>query len=375
MRDAVVIGGGLIGTAVAFGLQRMGLSTVLLDEGDIAYRAARGNFGLVWLQSKGGDSPAYVSWTRRSVDAWPQFAADLLALTGIDVGYRRPGGFHLCLSAKEIEKRSELVRRIYDHQPADAKTVMVDAATVKARIEGLGDAVLGASYNPLDGDCHSLALFRALHEGYRLAGGTHRSGTPAQAIRRDGAAYRVETGTEDFLAPKVVAAAGLGLNRFAESFGLPPLVRPQKGQILVTERLDHFLDTPISQIRQTPDGTVLIGDTKEEAGFDDGSTLSGIQELARRAVSALPRLAGVRLVRSWAALRVLTQDGLPLYHQPEDWPGVFLAATHSGVTLAPGHVGAFSHWVADGHKPSEFDSFSAFRFSGPQVASVPLPVG
>src|SRR6266571_8425125 len=94
--DAIVIGGGLVGSAIAYGLARAGLRTALLDEGDVAYRASRGNFGLVWVQSKGLGAPHYQRWTRRSADEWPEFAAELGERTGISVGHQRPGGLHLC---------------------------------------------------------------------------------------------------------------------------------------------------------------------------------------------------------------------------------------------------------------------------------------
>ncbi|WP_142846732.1 FAD-binding oxidoreductase [Telmatospirillum sp. J64-1] len=367
-RDVVIVGGGLIGAAVGFGLQRRGLSTVILDEGDVAFRAARGNFGLVWIQSKGSGSPDYVAWTRRAVDAWPDFAAELADLTGIDVGYRRPGGFHLCLSQAEVEQRGQMAQRVSRHQREDGKTVMVDAAAVRERVAGLGEAVVGASYNPLDGDCSSLALFRALHEGYARLGGTYRPATAARSIRTAGGAYRIETDAGAFAAPKVVFASGLGLNHFAAQVGLPPLVRAQKGQIIVTERMRPFLDLPISQIRQTPDGTVLIGDTKEEVGFDTASTMGGMIELAQRAVRALPRLADTRIIRSWGALRVLTADGLPLYEEAAGWPGVFFLTSHSGVTLAPAHAIAIAQWVAAGEMPDELQAFSATRVQAEKVA-------
>src|SRR6266705_5384568 len=77
--DAIVIGGGLVGSAIAYGLARAGLKAALLDEGDVAYRASRGNFGLVWVQSKGDGAPHYQRWTRCSADQWPALAAELLA--------------------------------------------------------------------------------------------------------------------------------------------------------------------------------------------------------------------------------------------------------------------------------------------------------
>ena len=72
--DAIVIGGGLVGSAIAYGLAREGLRVALVDEGDVAYRASRGNFGLVWVQSKGDGAPHYQRWTRRSADQWPALA-------------------------------------------------------------------------------------------------------------------------------------------------------------------------------------------------------------------------------------------------------------------------------------------------------------
>src|SRR6266568_2337899 len=84
--DAIVIGGGLVGTAIGYGLARAGLAVALLDEGDIAYRASRGNFGLVWVQTKGLGAPHYQRWTRASAAAWPGFAAELEERTGVAVG-------------------------------------------------------------------------------------------------------------------------------------------------------------------------------------------------------------------------------------------------------------------------------------------------
>src|SRR5215207_9825990 len=110
--DTIVIGGGLVGTAIGYGLARAGLRTALLDEGDVAYRASRGNFGLVWVQSKGLGAPHYQRWTRGSVDAWPALAAELEGRTGLSLALRQPGGLHICLSDDEFEKRAAYMARL-----------------------------------------------------------------------------------------------------------------------------------------------------------------------------------------------------------------------------------------------------------------------
>ncbi len=103
--DILVVGGGIIGAAISYGLARHGEHVVLFDEGDVAHRAALGNFGLVWVQGKGQESPAYIQWTLKAADLWPQLDAELQEITGIDTGYRRPGGIHVCLTEAELEER------------------------------------------------------------------------------------------------------------------------------------------------------------------------------------------------------------------------------------------------------------------------------
>src|SRR5581483_952552 len=104
--DFAVVGGGLVGMAIAWGLARRGRRVVVLDEGHIAWRASRGNFALVSLQSKGAGMPDYALWTMQSARLWPQLAETLKAQTGLDVCFRNPGGLHLLLSERELENRA-----------------------------------------------------------------------------------------------------------------------------------------------------------------------------------------------------------------------------------------------------------------------------
>ena len=116
--DAIVIGGGLVGSAIAYGLVRAGLRVALLDEGDVAFRASRGNFGLVWVQTKGLGMPAYADWARLSADVWPEFAKELTQRSGIDMNYRKPGGFLVALSEKDMEARIQAIDKLRAQQGA-----------------------------------------------------------------------------------------------------------------------------------------------------------------------------------------------------------------------------------------------------------------
>src|SRR4029077_7801227 len=112
--DVAVVGGGLVGIATAWGLAREGRRVVVLDEGDGAVRASRGNFALVWVQSKGLGLAPYAGWTIRSSNAWQGFADLLKQETGLDVSFQRPGGFHLALSDKELEARAATLKRLHN---------------------------------------------------------------------------------------------------------------------------------------------------------------------------------------------------------------------------------------------------------------------
>ncbi|MDH3452432.1 MAG: FAD-binding oxidoreductase, partial [Gammaproteobacteria bacterium] len=83
--EFAVLGGGLVGMAIAHGLLRLGKQVTVFDEGDVAFRASRGNFGLIWVQGKGADMPDYARWTRRSAALWPEFAQLLREQTGVAI--------------------------------------------------------------------------------------------------------------------------------------------------------------------------------------------------------------------------------------------------------------------------------------------------
>lgn len=360
--DVIVVGGGLVGMAAALGMSREKASTLVFDAGDHGTRASRGNFGLVWAQSKGANCREYAVWTREAVTQWPQLEEEIRELSGVETDYRHGNGLHVCVGDAEFAARADMVARISAHQLPYDDTRMIDRQEVAELLPGVGDRVTGGSISSLDGACQSLALYRGLTLSIQAAGVKLIPLSPVHSIEPHSSGYRVSTGHHTAWAKRVLVAAGLAINDLIRPLGLPDLVRPQRGQILVTERSQPILKQITSSIRQTSEGSILIGDTKEEAGEDDRSTSISMTQLARRTHDILPRLGSLRIVRSWAALRVLTQDGIPVYDESPDYPGVFVATTHSGVTLAPVHRHGLARWILGGAKPKELEAFQAKRF-------------
>ena len=360
--DILVIGGGIVGTSIAWGLARRGCRVGVLDEGDDAFRAARGNFGLIWVQGKGPKSPPYATWTRRAALAWPQFAATLQEETGIDLHYQQRGGFHLCLSEAELADARASMAAIAVDLDAPYEYEILDAAATRQRLPGAGPQVLGAVFCPRDGQISPLRLLRALFAALAARGAVVQSGAAVQAIRAEGRGFVVESSRGRFAAERLVLAAGLGNRWLAPLVGLEAPVQPQRGQVLITERLAPLLDFPTMQVRQTGEGTVQIGDTQEWAGFDDGITHRGLGAMAARALACFPALGRAKVVRSWGALRVMTPDGLPIYEASATHPKAFLMTCHSGITLAANHAGPTCDWLMGEVPPPEMAAFTTERF-------------
>jgi hydrogen cyanide synthase HcnC len=361
--DVAVVGGGLVGAAIGWGLARAGRRVAVLDEGDVAYRASRGNFALVWVQSKGLGMPEYAAWTRRSSDGWAGFAQALKEETGLDVAFQRPGGFHLCLSEAEFEARASTMKRLHN-QPRMMQYPyeMMERGAVEKMLPQIGPEVVGGSYCPLDGHCNSLRLLRALHTGLKRHDADYLPNHIVETIEPRGGGFRLATQGGDVAAGKIVLAAGNGNARLGPMVGLDVPVRPQRGQIVVTERARPFLPYPVVTIRQTDEGSVMLGDSVEEAGWDDRVGSAVIATIANRATRMFPLLKGLNVVRSWAALRVMTADGFPIYQQSAICPGAFVATCHSGVTLAANHALAVAPMIAAGRLAADLDVFSARRF-------------
>ena len=361
--DVAVIGGGLVGAAVAFGLRSLGPKLALLDEGDVAYRAARANFGLVWVQGKGAGSPRYASWTQDSAGEWPRLASELLRESGVDVALAQPGGIHVCVTAKELEQRVAMLDALQS-QPGFRRypIEVLDRNALASRVRGLGTAVAGGTYCPVDGHCNPLKLLRALHAATIRAGAAYRSDHRVARITPRGEGFVLDTAAGALSAARVVLAAGLGNAALAPMVGLASPVRPNQGQIIVLERVPRFLALPLQTIRQTDEGTVLIGDSQQDRGFDDSCGIDVLAAMAARAARVFPALGAARVVRAWAGLRVMTPDGFPVYEQSASHPGAFVASCHSGVTLAAAHAYAFAPAVAAGVLSDSFRPFGAMRF-------------
>jgi len=361
--DFIVVGGGVVGLSVATGLIRRGHRVLVLDGGDGDYRASRGNFGLVWVQSKGLTAPDYARWTRRSAALWRGFAEGLEAETGESLSLAQDGGYDIHFDeqtlAETVAKYEDLKAELGGDYPFE----VLRANELKTYEPSIGPAVAGAILHHEDGQVNPLRLLKALASAFTRNGGTLKTAVRVAGIEPASGGFRVNTADgATHTAGRVVLAAGLGSAVLGPQLGFKAPLKPLRGQNLITEKLPRFMNRPSVIARQVDEGGVQIGDSKEPVGYDDRETLQTIAAIAARAVKTYPVLAKVKLVRSWGALRVMTPDGLPLYQQSASAPGAYLVTCHSGITLAAIHAEVLPQWLEGAPDAPDLEVFSEDRF-------------
>ena len=362
-QEIVVVGGGLVGAALAWGLARKGLSPLVLDGEDLSHRASRANFALVWVQGKGIGAPHYARWTIGAARLWPTFSEHLLETSGIDVGLRQSGGFTFALSDAEMAVWTEEVQSVAAALGDDApEHVVLGHAETARLVPAIGKDVVGSIYSPLDGDVNSLRLFRALHVGMNNLGASYRPHSDVTEILPKAGGFLLKGPWGEVLAGRIVLAAGNGNTRLAPMVGLSAPTLQSKGQILVTEKCAPFFPYTSATVRQADEGGVMIGDSQEA----DTSSIATSQDistvLAGRAIRTFPQLANVNVLRSWTGFRVKTPDGLPIYECSPTHPGASVVMCHSGVTLAANHALLVADAIANREATLAGDRFSARRF-------------
>ncbi|OYR23754.1 FAD dependent oxidoreductase family protein [Brucella pseudogrignonensis] len=362
-QNIVIIGAGLVGATLAWGLARSGLQPMLLDGEDLSMRASRANFALIWVQGKGVGAPHYARWTMQSARLWPTFAEELRDVTGLDVALKQTGAFTFCLTERELEMFAEDVATVARELGNDApEHVVLDHRETARMLPALGGDVIGSIYSPMDGDVNSLRLFRALHIGMIKLGAGYQPHCEVSSITPRGGGFLLSGLWGEVFTERVILAAGNGNAELAESVGLKAPVLRSKGQILVTEKCAPFFPYTAATLRQADEGGVMIGDS-QETHTDRIATNQDISAvLANRAVRTFPHLSKVNVIRSWAGFRVKTPDGLPIYEQSESHPGAYAVMCHSGVTLAANHALIVAQEIATDVKELAGDVFSGRRF-------------
>jgi len=351
--DVIVIGAGAVGALCALELAERGRRVLVLDEGDPARGTSGATFS--WAAAHSKEPLAYHRFSRAAIARHPALAERL----GVDLEWRPCFSLYAELDPEPFQARREATLAKIEQGFALS---WLDAAQARELAPQLAPEVLGASLCEGEGtlNCFRLVL-GALHAATQR-GAELRARTPVIAIERDGQGVcGVRTPLETIPCRQVVLAAGERSGALLEGLGSSlPLMRV-KGELLVTEPWHERLPGVVADVQQTPTGNLLLGVTWEPGVCELGSSADKLQATARRACRVLPFLRQVRVIRSFAGVRPVPHDMISYLGPTRHHPGLVLAVTHSGITLAP-LLGEVVADALEGREHPEWDpSFSPDR--------------
>lgn len=375
--DTLVVGGGVAGLGVAWRLAQRGMGVTVVDPepGAGASHAAAGMIAPVSESTFGEER--LLALAVESARRWPAFAADLEAAAGRDVGYRTDGTLVVGLDADDL--------RAVDVLHAFQRELGLEVSRLRARecraLEpSLAPGIRGGLFVPGDHQVDNRATTAALLTAAERAGVSFvREPVVEVVVEGDRATgLRLENG-DGLHAAHVVVAAGAWSARLP---GLPaeavPPVRPVKGQIV---RLAGRADAPLltRSVRAVArgravylvprtDGSVVVGGTVEELGYDATVTAEGVRSVLDAAFEVVPGVDGLAFVEATAGLRPGTPDNAPVLG-PAALDGLVMATGHyrHGFLLLPVTADAVAEAVATGRVPDEIVPFSPLRFAGEGV--------
>jgi glycine oxidase len=324
--DVAVIGGGAIGLAVAWRARQRGLSVVVIDRGDLGRGASYVAAGMLAPVAEADPGePAVLELGLRSAAGWGAFAAELEQASGRPVGYRESGTLVL---ARDRDEQEALDRELALRERLGLRVERLLPSAARRLEPALAPTLRGAFLAPDDHTVDPRRLTAALAVAAARAGVEYRVGQEVSAIT-PGESVEVE-GRQVVHASHQVICCGAWSGALP---GLPDVpVRPVKGQTLRLRSragepplLAHPVRYEGGYLVPRDDGSVVLGATMEEQGFDTSLTAGGLYELLRDASELVPGVLELEVTESIAGLRPTTPDNAPLIGE------------HGGVIYATGH--------------------------------------
>ena len=334
-----MVGAGIVGCTVAYELAKEGARVRVLEPRAPGQGATRASAGILAPYIEGHGSTLLRELGKRSLDRYDAFVAALREDSGHDVIYRRNGTFELALSSADADRLTELAATL-QHDGIESRWVTPEKfsdyepeASPSAR---------GALLIPRHGFVGVTALTLAAVAAAQRFGATFTFNTGAiRIVPMPNGRVGVQTATGKWEADRVVLAAGSWSSTVVVQDADVPPVKPIRGQLIQLQtdpgRIHRVIWGPDGYLVPWLDGSVLVGSTVEDVGFDEGHTDEAVEKLRAAAVSLVPSLATAVMSSVRTGLRPKGPDDLPLLGPSRAVPGLIYATAHyrNGVLFTP----------------------------------------
>ncbi len=369
LRDAevVVVGGGIIGCAVAYYLARRGRRPLIIERKEIGCEASGVAAGGLWPQHESASEGVFLNLCLEGNRMFDGLAAELRELTGVDIELVHGGLHHLLLDEDEVAEAEEVVSW---QRTRGLEAEMLSPEEARKREPSINPAVLAAVYFPHDNQVGTLELTKAFYYGACAAGAYSCVGMPVSGMEvAAGKVRAVRTPKGRVECDVVVNAAGPWAGEVGKMADLEVPVVPVRGQILCTEPLPPLLSSSLITRRvyivQKRSGCVIVGSTREMVGFVKDVTPEAMDDFVEGALEAVPLLGRVHFMRAWAGLRPFAEDELPILGPVDGVQGLLNATAHfrNGILLAPMTGKIISELVVDGRSSFPLDELRLERFA------------
>ena len=357
--DVLIVGGGIVGCACAYYLASEGAKVEVIDRSGIAAEASGASGGFIDWAS--GLSRGTLEFVYKSIQLLRKAATEIEDFEIVLDGY-------IMLALDEAEF-ANLGQRHQRARNAGLESQLLEGADVRSFEPALAESVIGALYMPDSGHVDPTRMTESFAGAAKQLGAIFEIGVEVSAFEVQG--HRVVgalTSRGKRVADHYVLSAGAWSTALAATAGIRLPVEPGKGQILATEPVppitSRVLNSSGAGIRQNRRGEVIVGSTLEYVGFDKTVNPQAISDLLVEAARIFPALRDAKVRDSWAGLRPMTPDTMPIVAPAPGIDGLWLATGHSrtGLSYAAGTGRAIADLILHGETPLPIERFNPDRF-------------
>jgi glycine oxidase len=371
--DVAIIGGGLIGAAIAFELAGEKLRVVVFDRQRPGREASWAAAGMLSPAPDSMRDLPLVPLGRESLKLYPEFVALIEEASGQSAAYAREGTLEIFSGPRGEADRD---RRVAECRRLELAAEPVALNTARQWETGIGPAARAAAWLPEEGTVEPRSLMSAVIAAAQQRRVEIRADCGVTGLIREGdRCTGVLAGGEEISARHVVVAAGCfssGIAPESEWLARYAPTRPVRGQMMALKpdgaNLRRVLRSERGYLVPRRDGRIVAGSTSEEAGFEKRVTPDGLRKIFDAALELFPGLAGAEILETWSGLRPGTPDDLPILG-PTDIEGLIIATGHyrNGILLAPVTARLVREWITRGNTAFDAVAYSPMRFATQKV--------